>query len=659
MHGLRHVTPERLLLLLLLAVALGLRLMNLDYGLPFVWSLDEGTHFTNRAVLMFREGLDPGYYQNPPLFTELVHIVFRVMYGPLGFAFDLPAGNVPDQFERDPTELWIVARSLASVLCVLGVASAYWVGRRLWGPAVGLAGAAVLALSFLAVAYSRVAVTDAGSLAGVALALYGCVRLAEEGRRRHVLLAGAGIGLALSFKYTTGLLLLPLAIAAAARARSDGPGKAVLGFALAAMAAVGVFVALNPVLLLNLSELRADVRGQAEVAANVPKAGQERGGLSYYVASLGWGIGWAAVLAAVAGAALEFRRNRLRAVILAAFPLGLLVYLALQSRYFGRWLIPAYPALALFAGVALTRASELARRPVLRACALAVLTLVTVAQPLAAAARTATVLGRDDTREQLRDFLAAEFPPELRLSVEPAVPLRWFRVDPKGVDPPWLSRCPRRAGRSEPGWSYPRGFGGRVCRRSRPDQFTRPDGGVRASAYHLVLDRGVIDDYRRHGYCVIVTFSVVRDRALATGGRDVRDYYRRLTRESVLLRRFSPYRKGAEPVPFDFDLSYNYQPGAYHRPGPLTEVHYLNDCRQRFGEPEVQIPRAREERADGGSSGPRAPSVPAVSPEGLQTPGPRLPAGASRTPRRGLLRPPAPAAPCSGWTARCTRQPAR
>jgi hypothetical protein len=133
-----------------------------------------------------------------------------------------------------------------------------------------------------------------------------------------------------------------------------------------------------------------------------------------------------------------------------------------------------------------------------------------------------------------------------------------------------------------------------VCRRSKPGQFTRPDGGVRASAYHLVLDRKVIDQYRRYGYCVVVTFGVVRDRAIVTGGRDVRDYYRRLERESRVLRRFSPYDKGADPVPFDFDLSYNYEPTAYHRPGPVATIYRLRGCRQAYGAPKVQIPRARE-----------------------------------------------------------------
>ena len=80
----------------------------------------------------------------------------------------------------------------------------------------------------------------------------------------------------------------------------------------------------------------------------------------------------------------------------------------------------------------------------------------------------------------------------------------------------------------------------------------------------------MIDDYRLYGYCLVMTFGVVRERALETGDPRVRAYYRRLERESDVLREFSPYEGGAKPVPFNFDLSYNYYPTAYERPGPTV-----------------------------------------------------------------------------------------
>jgi hypothetical protein len=619
---------HRLVLALILVAGLALRLWNIDYGLPFVYSIDEGSHFTSRAVEMFWQDLDPGYYQNPSAYTYLIYGLFRLMYGPLGFLFDLQFGNVTDQFDKNPTEMWIAARALAAMLCMAGVAATYWAARRLWGVREGLAAAALLAFAFLPVAYSRVAVTDVGALLGVALALGFAVWAYEDGRMRYFAAAGAAAGLALSFKYTAGLALLPVAIAALAaawprRARpgavgagsARGPGArrradsllALGGLALGVVLAGLVFVALNPYLFDSLDAWWSDLRDQAEVAADQPKPGQESGGLSYYLDSLTWGLGWAAALAALIGAALELRRDLVRGLMLVAVPLALFVYLSVQSRYFGRWLLPAYPALAMLGALALARASDLiaARVQTRRAhgrrfrartagAVLVGLTVLVLVQPLAADLRSAQVLGRDDTRQQARDWLETHYPPELRVAVEPAVPGRWFRSNPEGDPPSWLSRCARRDGWTEPGWSYVADRGRRICAQYKPGLVARPDGGVRASAYHSVLGPEVIDDYRLYGYCLVMTVDVVRDRALQTGDPDARAYYKRLDDESRLLREFSPYDPGAGPVPFSFDLSYNYYPPEYHRPGPTVRIYRLDDCEQASGPPVIRIPQAKE-----------------------------------------------------------------
>ena len=595
---------HRLILALIVVAGFALRIWNIDYGLPFVYSVDEGSHFASRAVEMFWQDFDPGYYQNPAAYTYLAYALLRIMYGPLGFLFDLPFANVTEQFAKDPAEIWIAARTLAALLCMVGVLATYWAARRLWGVREGLVAAALLSFAFLPVAYSRVAVTDVGALAGVALALLWAARAADEGRTRDYALAGAGAGLAISFKYTAGLVLLPLGIAALARLRADGL-RAVGGLALGGALAALVFLLLNPYVFGSLDQWWTDLRDQADVAANDRKPGQASGGFGYYLDSLTWGLGWAALAAALVGAVVVLRRDIVRGLILIAFPLALFAYLATQSRYFGRWLLPAYPALALLGAVGLTQLATLLtrlvadsrRRPLQPAAAgavLAVLTALVLIQPLAADVRSAQVLGREDTLSQARAWLDERYPPELRVAVEPAVPGRWFRSTPEGANPSWLSRCPRRDDWTEPGWAYAGEGGRRVCAQYKPGLFARPDGGVRASAYHSVLAPDVIDDYRLYGYCLVMTVNTVRERALETGDPDARAYYERLARESRVVREFSPYDDGAEPVPFSFDLSYNSYPPEYERPGPTVRIHRLNRCRQAYGPPVIRIPKATE-----------------------------------------------------------------
>jgi Dolichyl-phosphate-mannose-protein mannosyltransferase len=590
---------HRLILALILLAGFALRVWNNDYGLPFVYSVDEASHFASRAVEMFWQDLDPGYYQNPSAYTYLVYGLLRGMYGPLGFLFDLPYGNVTEQFDKDPTEMWIAARTLAAALCMAGVLATYAAARRLWGVREGLVAAAVLSFAFLPVAYSRVAVTDVGALAGVALALLFAVRAAESGRVRWYLLAGAAGGLAVAFKYTAGLALLPLAIAAIARLRPDRL-RAAGGLALGGLAAAAVFGVLNPYVFGSFDDWWRDLRDQADVAASDPKPGQESGGISYYLESLTWGLGWAGMAAALGGAVLVLRRDLVRGLMLVAVPIALFAYLAVQSRYFGRWLLPAYPAMAMLAAVAISDAAgwlaaqrrPAAHRPVFAGALAGAFTVAVLAQPFAADVRTGALLGREDTLSQARAFLDDEYAPGLRVSIEPAVPGRFFRSNPEGRNPAWLARCPTRDDWTEPGWSYVAAGGERVCEQFKPGLFVRPDGGVRASAYHTVLGPETIDDYRRYGYCVVMTVNVVRDRA--EGDPQARAYYERLERESELLRVFSPYDEGADPVPFSFDLSYNYYPNAYHRPGPTVRLQRLRDCEQAYGPPLIRIPKARE-----------------------------------------------------------------
>ena len=43
--------------------------------------------------------------------------------------------------------------------------------------------------------------------------------------------------------------------------------------------------------------------------------------------------------------------------------------------------------------------------------------------------------------------------------------------------------------------------------------------------------------------------------------------------------RVSPFDRGAAPVPFNFDWSFDFYPRAYHRPGPEVTVHRLDTGR--------------------------------------------------------------------------------
>lgn len=548
----RLASPANAALALVLAGGLAVRLIGLRHGLPYSYHSDEALHFTSRAVAMFEDGFDPHYFQNPSGFTYLVHAVLRVA------GFD----DIVSQFREDPTDIYLTARSVAVALAMLGALGAYAVGRRLWGAMEGLAAAAVISFAFLPVAYSRYAVTDAAALLPVVVALYAVVRVHEDGARRWFVIAGAATGFAIGFKYTTGLLLVPLLAAAVPWIRRDRGAVAHTALALAAM--VVAFLLTTPYFLIDLGEALDELRAQS-YAADEPKFGQgAESPAAFYPATLTWGLGWGALVAAAVGLVWLLRRERSRALLIAAFPVLLYAYLCTAERHFARWLMPTYPAFALLAGFGLARtARSFTLRPDRQVLAFALLLVAILVQPVLADIRTGELLRRDDTRAQTRAFLESEYRHGARVVIEPAVPLDWYRGFQAGFGPP-----PRYRN------SYP-------PLPARPTRYLYAAGPER------------IDRYRAAGFCLVMVLSFVRERAEDEQPPRALAYYDRLERESDVVFAADPYDDPQEPVPFDFDRSTHlYYDEGFERSGPEVTVYRLRGCRQGYGRPATSDPAA-------------------------------------------------------------------
>jgi 4-amino-4-deoxy-L-arabinose transferase-like glycosyltransferase len=498
-------------------VALALRLWNLDHGLPFAYNADEAEHFVPKAVGMFDGSLDPGYYENPSAVTYLLYAVYAV-------------GGVRDVGQ----EAFETGRVVVALIGTLVVALVYWAGARFYERRVGLVAAAIMAVAFLPVFYSKQALNDVVALAPITVALVACLLIYQRGAWSDWALAGAAIGVATATKYTAGAMLLVVVVAAGLRVASDRGElrRALIGLGIAAAALALLFALLNPFALANLGEARSQIRGQS-LQADTAKLGQDDTyGWLYYIGTLTWGFGWLPLLAAVAGAVLALRRDWRLALLLVAFPVCFYLYMGAQGRFFGRWMLPIYPALCVLAGYAVVTVA--ARRAALTAG----LTALVCAQGVLASVHVDTLLGREDTRTQALDWIGRNVPPGAPMVVEPFVPAGWKRA---------LER---------PLWPVRRPF----------------------QAYEKRLRVRRIDRYRERGYCWVVVGSTQKDRGLKAGLRSSRNYYRVLDAESERTITFSPYERGADPVEFSYDFSFNYLPRAYERPGPVVEIHRLSAC---------------------------------------------------------------------------------
>ncbi len=541
-------SPRRRSVLLVLAglllLAFLLRLWGFRSGLPYSYNRDENAHFVLYAISLFGHGWDPNYFDNPPALIYLLHLVFAVRFG--------GGDGAARAFATNPTAVFEVARLTSALLGTASVALVYLVGRRALGRGGGLLAAAVLTVAFLPVSYGHLALNDALTILPVSLALLGAVLVVRRGHARDYALAGAGVGLAAATKYTGGIALLPVLGAVGVRLFAPGGRRpALVGLALALLAAMVAFAVVDPYALLRFGDLRAALHREALVAAGTSKLGvTEHSGVLYYAWTATWGLGWVPALLALAGAVLLVREDRRLAALLVPAPVIFILFMGSWDRYFGRWLLPIFPFLCLLAGYATLRiVRRLAARPGRwpgRALAAAAVALV-LAQGAVTSVHNDLVLSRLDTRNETRAWMVKNVPAGSRVVLEPIVPDEWVR-----------GRAASGARRRAPKlWVTGFGFG--------PEY------------YEKKLSPARIENYLRRGFCWVVSGSTESGRAYAAPREapGAIDYYRELGRRAQVVFRSSPYDPGAEPVRFNFDFSFNFYPLAYHRPGPEITIYRL------------------------------------------------------------------------------------
>lgn len=553
----------------LLLVSLVVRVWGAKHGLPYAYNADENAHFVPKAIGLFgHSGFNPHYFVNPPAYTYLLHAVFAVWFG--------GRGGVSASFAADPTDVFLVARVTAAVCGTVAIWLLYLAGARLFDDRrVGLLAAGTLGVAFLPVFYSHLALNDVPTLAPMCLALYGIAGVLRFGRRRDYVVAGIGLGLACATKYTAGIVLLPLLAAAAARVvrREDRPLAVVGGLVLAAVVTVVAFLVANPYALLDYSAFRADLHHQTSTADDaLGKLGlTEDNGIAYYLWTLTWGLGWVPAVAAAAGVVLTALRRPAIAAVLVPAPVLFLLFMGTQERFFGRWLMPIFPLLCLLAAYAIFSAARAGGRrwPALAPTLVVAAAVVLWGQGIVYSLHIGQVLSRADTRNVTREWFVEHVPPRTKVVVEPVVPDGWAQ-DVGNPSPlsangnRWVKYPTSRSNIANDGSEIP--GKGRI---------------VNIEDYERTLYPGLIDKYVAAGFCWVVVGSTQRGRAEVEPDSVPRalEYYKALERRSVTAFKITPYRKGADPVKFNFDWSFDFYPLAYYRPGPTMWVYHLQGGR--------------------------------------------------------------------------------
>ena len=276
--------------------------------------------------------------------------------------------------------------------------------------------------------------------------------------------------------------------------------------------------------------------------------------------------------AAVVGAVVLAMRDRLLAWVLVLAPILYMVFMAMQGRWFGRWLLPVFPmvvVLAAFGGVVVARAvaGRLGRPSAAFLVGAAVLLCVQSAVHVVHMDRA---MGRTDTRTSASEWIRGNVPAGSRIlnrgiMLFPAIDED--RPTP-GIQSTWRPISTRD-------FLANRGI-------VHPEDLLNRDIAE-------FLYPGVVDLLEGNGICWVAVSSLFSDRAVADAVLvpDGVAFYEELARRGEIAFEASGYRPGVAPVDFSFEFSTNLYPFAYERPGGEVVIYHLTGGKCAAGPSQV------------------------------------------------------------------------
>jgi hypothetical protein len=406
------------------AAALGLRLWGIAFGLPHVYHHDEGFEIY-RAIRLGMGGFDLDRTGKGGLYFILfleygAYFAFLRITGAVG-----SVAEFAQRFAEDASTFWLLGRTTVAVMGAATVALVAWQARRMRGVRAAVLAGLFLAASTQHVEDSHFATVDVP----MTLFTFAAVVLIVEdvtGRRR---LNPWGFAAVAAFatlnKIPAALLFIPYFLGAYLRDGWLGP-RGVLRpstLAIPALAAI-LFAVANPGVWLQWGKTMAMLSGAVGVATPASGWRQEPGAnrwlfyLGEIVSSQGIGGLALAGVGAVLGARARCRGTWLHLAFLAAF-LTVLSASGSPHLYYGRYVLPLLPGIALLAALGLDRLATQVAGAGARGHVLAAgLALLVIASPLAASIRVSSKLAGPDTRTQALDWVRSHVPAGSRVLLE-------------------------------------------------------------------------------------------------------------------------------------------------------------------------------------------------------------------------------------------------
>lgn len=377
------------MLVLVLVTATAMRLRGLDFGLPALLDPDEPI-FVLLGLKLIKEGtLNPGWFGHPGTVTiyamALVQIAV-VLVGKLTGRFPDTAAFTAALY-HDPGIVMLPGRVMMLLSGLATIVLAWRLAGRVFDRRVALLAAVLLAINPVHIRYSQIIRTDMQATVFVLLSLLAATSIAERGRTRAYLMAGAWLGVACATKWPSVTAVAGVIGATGWRWREYPMDRraALRGLVLFGAATVGALVLVSPFLLLDWATLVSNLHGEGR-STHLGATGYDfLGNVWWYLSHpLIAGLGPAGLVLALSGLFYGAWTRPAFGVVVVPTIVAFLVSISAQGLIWERWVVPVLPLLTIAAAYAAVRAADATRAwlPRLAAPAAIALGLLVALPPL-------------------------------------------------------------------------------------------------------------------------------------------------------------------------------------------------------------------------------------------------------------------------------------
>lgn len=380
-------------LLWIVVLAFCLRVVGINFGLPFLGHQDEPI-VVNHALAYSSGDLNPHFFKIPPLLSYLLFAAYSLFYGFFHFFMGWDTQRFAELFFHDPSLFYLLGRLLFGV--VLGTSTVlilYRFAQKFFSEKVAFVSAIFFAVSFFHVRDSHYIYVDIPMILAILLSFLALAEHQQAGAGSKALQAGFWAGVATAFKYIAAPIVFPIVLLLWRKPK--------LLFATFFVCVLTYFVC-NPYSFLDWNFFWKEIHDQAQAESMSPL-------FHHLTYSLFAGQGILIVCSGVLGIALIFKkRPELR--FFAIFPIIWYVLTVCFSQRFERYAMPIAPFLCCFSAYVLSEAVDKFISKKFQRAVFAILVILFLAEPAAKSIYLDWLAMRPDTRVLAKAWILENLP---------------------------------------------------------------------------------------------------------------------------------------------------------------------------------------------------------------------------------------------------------